>query len=37
LYRKHANTPCSCVQLAHSHFRYNSKTLRESARFHLSE
>src|SRR6267378_1818154 len=28
LYRKRANTPCSCVQFAHSHFRYNTKTYR---------
>jgi hypothetical protein len=29
LYRKRANTPCSCVQLAHSRFRYNTKTSRD--------
>src|SRR6266480_1669657 len=29
LYRKRANAPCSCVQLAHSRFRYNTKTHRE--------
>jgi hypothetical protein len=28
-----ANTPCSCVQLAHSRFRYNTKTNRELVRF----
>src|SRR5260370_34807246 len=29
LYRKRANTPCSCVQLAHSRFRYNTRTYQE--------
>src|SRR6267378_6826019 len=28
LYRKRANTPCSCVRLAYSRFRYNTKTSR---------
>jgi len=35
LYRKRANTPCSCVQLAHSHFRYNIKAYRELRWVHL--
>jgi hypothetical protein len=26
LYRKRANTPCSCLRLASSRFRYNTKT-----------
>ena len=30
-YRKRANTPCSCVLLAHSHFRYNTKTYQDLA------
>ena len=25
-YRKRANTPCSCLRLARSRFRYNTKT-----------
>jgi hypothetical protein len=32
LYRKRANTPCSCRHLAPSRFRYNPKTSRELQR-----
>jgi hypothetical protein len=32
LYRKRANTPCSCVQLAHSRCRYNPKTFQQTNR-----
>src|SRR2546429_504326 len=35
LYRKRANAPCSCVQLAHSRFRYNTKTNRELTGTHI--
>ena len=35
LYRKLANTACSCAELAHSRFRYISKTSGESGRFHM--
>src|SRR6267154_300953 len=29
LYRKHANTPCSCLLLAPPCFRYNTRTYRD--------
>jgi hypothetical protein len=35
LYRKRANTPCQCVQLAHSRFRYNTKTYQGLTSLHF--
>src|SRR5713101_9329278 len=36
LYRKRANTPCSCRCLAPSRFRYNTRTSRQPARTSVS-
>ena len=36
MYRKRANTPCSCIRLAPSCFRYNPKTYRDWTQLQLT-